>query len=235
MKRKSAAKTNGAQRKKGETARKEVVMDWSDLPKQDHYEHFYKFPCKEGKYKGRQIMEVSGYIGKETQSPKDFYVVAWPWIGTYTLPPVITMIPITHRELATQAKFAPDKLQYSFYATRGDQEYNNPLLDAPGLNSCIPFILQQEPEFLRIDGTFFSISIEPLVHSESFTPSVCFSSFFKMPLAIRKIYMLSGYDAGISPGQTAIEGDLEKILDMFPTWQSWEDYKEELDELRQSP
>lgn len=231
MKRKSATKTSGAQYKKGETARKELAMDWGDLPMSEQHQRFYTFR-KEGKHNRRQIMTVSGYSG-ETKSPMDFYVVNWPWISTYTLPPVITTIQIIHQELASQTKFPPDKLRYSFYAVRGDQEYNNPLLDAQGLNSCIPLILQEEPDFLRMDGTFFSISIEPLVRSESFAPSVCFSSFFNMPTAIFRMYSVSGYDAAVSPNKVSIEGDLETILDRFPPLAKWNDYEGKLDELRQ--
>lgn len=204
-----------------------------ELPIPDHAREYQSFRYELRTPPLWKIMEVNGYSsGQQTGSPLPYYVAVWP--GTGISPPAITAMQATHYDLAVQANWPTQDLRYAMYATKGDQEYDYPLLDTLSLPSVVFNLLQQqEPDFIRIDGTFWGVSME---RSQSLAPlpTTCFFSFFNLCKFIYGIYTISSRDAARAPGRAVIEGDLEYILNRFPDLHDIGKFKETIYELQKS-
>jgi hypothetical protein len=177
-------------------------------------------------------MIVSGYReGDRTHSPLPYYSVSWS--GTGISLALISTVQTLHVDLATQTQFDIAKLRYGFYATRGEQQHNYPHLNTASLLPLAINLLQHELDFVRLDGTFFSVSMEASLNTPV-PPSTCLFSFFNLHRFIYAIFTISCRDISNAPGRLAVERDLEELLERFPDRRDIGKYEETIRELQDS-
>ncbi len=199
-------------------------MEHKTLPIKD-YEKQYKFLKSVLVGRDRQLMAIDGYYSEGlSKSPFAYYVATWP--GTDVSIPAITSMQMFHRELAGRSKLPPSDLRYDFYAKEASREYSYPYLDEQGMNLYVLPVLQQHPQFWRVDGLFFTFSADL-----GSAMTVGFCSFFKgLEEFIYKMYAISSPDPATAPGRNTFEEILENIFQRseFQNWQDAPKLKEKV-------
>jgi hypothetical protein len=202
-----------------------------DLLRQESAQKYQSFLVALLTPQRKLVMEVAGYEkGPPTESPLRFYAATWPGKGISL--PIVSTLHTVHNELAAQAQFPVAKLRYGFYASIGEQEQTYPRLDVANFLPVALNLLQQELDFLRIDGTFFSIAMERSQDS-ILVPRISFFSFFNLHKAIYTMYAISSRDFESAPGRAAIEVELEKTLERFPDWREIQEFEETIHGLQE--
>jgi hypothetical protein len=185
-----------------------MQIEATEIAKSEHDNHFFHFVLK---HRDQKLMDVNGYRAKESKDGRrDFYIASWR--ATQGAIKTLLMVQGLHEELAQKIGFPAGLLEYRI-STSILPRYDLHKLEANELDSKLSTM--PEPTFLRIDGEFFTFSLEKIDDNE---PWACFGSYFSLAASLSAMWRASRPCIGRNIRLDEIEQDLKRVdvLHRFP-------------------
>lgn len=166
-------------------------------------------------------MEIYEFCGLP---PLDFYTAAWE-IKDTNAAPIITVMKKIHEDLIVQTVLPIAWLRYALFVNRKKEMEEN-LLDAQSLSACIKNVLSQSWDFVRVDGAFFAVAIEP-----TGLCNMSFCSFFNVSETLSEIFFKTIGNTKALPGKSKLIATLQNYLNHYPKWDRIVEYQSLMENL----
>jgi hypothetical protein len=162
-----------------------------------------------------ELMEISAYKSDDINDPTPFYVASWQSrhpLGTHFL-----MMQLLHQEEAERVGLSKMQLSYTWNAPgdfQADQKFHE--LDSRSVEQFLVEVVKQRipPEFVRVDGMFFGLSLERATEPQT----VSFASFFRLPSAVAAMWAASGPAVGGELEQRYVQNLVAEATSDFSNW-----------------
>jgi hypothetical protein len=186
-----------------------MLIEGSEIDESERDYHLFHVVLK---HEDEKVMDLHGYRAKESKDGrKEFYVASWRATQGYVK--TFLMVQGLHEELAQMIAFPAGLLEYNISTSVLPESLNLHELEANELDFRLARM--PNPTFLRIDGKFFTFSLETM---DDEAPWGCFGSYFSLPASLSAMWRASLPRVGGHIHLGEMEEDLNRaeVLHRFP-------------------